>query len=82
MDIDALIGQIQLFAFGYAPSGWMQCQGQTMQITQNTALYSLIGTAYGGDGRTTFCLPNLTGCEPNPNSRYYIAIQGLYPSRS
>lgn len=82
MDIDALIGQIQLFAFGFAPRGWMQCQGQILQINQNQALFSLINTTYGGDGRTTFALPNLSGCEPNPNSRYYIAIQGLYPSRS
>lgn len=82
MDIDALIGQIQLFAFGFAPNGWMQCQGQTLQVGQNQALFSLIGATYGGDGRTTFCLPNLTGCEPNPNSRYYMAINGLYPTRS
>ncbi len=80
--MDAYIGQIQLFAFGFVPMGWAQCAGQTMQIMQNQALYSLIGITYGGDGKTTFCLPNLVGCEPNPNSSYYIAIQGLYPSRS
>lgn len=79
--MDAYIGQIQLFAFGFAPLGWSQCLGQTLQIMANQALYSLIGNKFGGDGRTTFCLPNLTGCEPNPNSCYYIATQGLYPPR-
>lgn len=79
--MDAYIGQIQLFAFGFAPYGWMQCSGQTLQILAYQPLYSLIGTKFGGDGKTTFMLPNLTGCEPNPNSCYYIATQGLYPSR-
>ncbi len=78
---EPILGQIQLFAFFFAPYGWMSCEGQTLNIQQNAALYSLIGTVYGGDGRTTFMLPNLNGASPLPNMKYYIAIQGLYPQR-
>jgi len=48
-------------AINFAPRGWMACQGQLMSISQNTALFSLLGTTYGGDGRTTFALPDLRG---------------------
>jgi microcystin-dependent protein len=56
---DPFIGQIGLFSFGYAPRGWAFCNGQLMAIAQNQALFSLLGTTYGGDGVTTFGLPNL-----------------------
>ncbi len=55
------ISQIEIFAFGFAPKGWSICAGQLMSITQNQALFSLLGTIYGGDGRTTFALPDLRG---------------------
>ena len=55
------VGQIQLFAGNFAPSGWAFCDGQLLPISQNTALFSLLGTQYGGDGRTTFSLPDLDG---------------------
>ena len=55
------IGQITLFAGNFAPRGWALCQGQLLQINQNPALFSLLGTFYGGDGRTTFGLPDLRG---------------------
>lgn len=58
---DFYLGQIMLFGGTYAPSGWALCQGQLMAISQNTALFSLLGTNYGGDGRSTFGLPNLQG---------------------
>lgn len=58
---DAYIGEIEIFAFGYAPRGWALCQGQLMAIQQNQALFSLLGTTFGGDGRTTFALPDLRG---------------------
>lgn len=61
---DAYIGTIALFAFDFAPRGWATCQGQILSISQNTALFSLLGTTYGGDGRTTFALPNLSGRTP------------------
>ena len=79
---EPFLGEIRPFSFGHAPRGWATCDGQLLPINQNQALFALLGTMYGGDGRTTFALPNLSGCEPNPNSRYYIAIQGLYPSSS
>ncbi|NNE26623.1 MAG: phage tail protein [Saprospiraceae bacterium] len=55
------IGQIQLFGFTFAPNGWTLCNGQLLQISQFSALFSLLGTIYGGDGRTTFGLPDLRG---------------------
>lgn len=61
---DAYLGDIKMFAGNFAPRGWMFCQGQTLNITQNTALYAVIGTTYGGNGQTTFCLPNLSGRVP------------------
>jgi microcystin-dependent protein len=61
---DPFIGEIRAFAFTYAPYGWATCDGQILNITQNTALYSLLGITYGGDGKTTFGLPNLSGRAP------------------
>lgn len=58
---DPYIGEIRLFGFNFAPRGWAQCNGQLLAISQNTALFSILGTTYGGDGRTTFGLPNLQG---------------------
>ncbi len=59
--MEPYIGQIQAFGFNFAPRGWALCQGQLMPIAQNTALFSLLGTTYGGDGRSTFGLPDLRG---------------------
>lgn len=58
------IGEIAMFAGNFAPRGWALCNGQILSIQQNTALFSLIGTIYGGDGRTTFALPDLRGRAP------------------
>jgi microcystin-dependent protein len=55
------LGEIEVFGFGFAPKGWMMCAGQTLSINQNTALFSLLGTTYGGNGTTTFMLPDLRG---------------------
>jgi microcystin-dependent protein len=55
------IGQIQLFGFNFPPRGWAFCEGQLLAISSNTALFSLLGTTFGGDGRTTFGLPDLRG---------------------
>ena len=55
------VAQITMFPFNFAPNGWAQCQGQLLPISQNTALFSLLGTNFGGDGRSTFGLPNLQG---------------------
>lgn len=57
--MDCYIGEIKMFAGNYAPSGWLICDGSTLPIQGNEALYTLLGTTYGGDGRTTFALPDL-----------------------
>src|SRR3546814_15976898 len=58
---EPFIGEIQLFGFNFAPRGWAYCNGALMAISQNTALFSLLGTQYGGDGKTTFGLPDFGG---------------------
>jgi microcystin-dependent protein len=58
---DPFLGEIETFGFGFAPRGWAFCDGQLLQISQNTALFSLLGTTFGGDGRTSFGLPDLRG---------------------
>jgi microcystin-dependent protein len=58
------VGEILLVPYNFAPHGWAFCQGQLMSISQNTALFSLLGTLYGGDGSTTFALPDLRGRSP------------------
>jgi len=62
--VDPYIGQIMMVGFNFAPRGWALCNGQLLSIAQNTALFSLLGTYYGGDGRTTFGLPDLRGRMP------------------
>lgn len=64
MTSDPYIGQIIMVGFTYAPPGWAMCDGQLLPIFQNTALFSLLGTTYGGDGRTTFAVPDLRGKFP------------------
>jgi len=59
--MDPFIGQIQTFGFNFAPRSWALCNGQLLAISSNTALFSLLGVTYGGDGRTTFALPDLRG---------------------
>ncbi|PZQ86235.1 MAG: phage tail protein [Flavobacterium johnsoniae] len=58
---EPFLGQIQTFGFNFPPRGWTFCDGQIMSIAQNTALFSLLGTTYGGNGQTTFALPDLRG---------------------
>lgn len=59
--MEPFLGQIQPFGFNFPPRGWAFCDGQLLAISSNTALFSLLGTMYGGDGRTTFALPDLRG---------------------
>lgn len=61
---DPFVAEIRMFAGNFAPKGWALCDGQLMPISQNTALFSLLGTFYGGDGKSTFALPNLQGATP------------------
>ena len=62
--MDPFIGEIMMAGFNFAPRGWALCNGQTLAISQNTALFSLLGTNYGGNGTTTFALPDLRGRTP------------------
>ena len=59
------LSEIKIMSFNFAPKGWALCDGQLLPINQNQALFSLLGTTYGGDGRTTFALPDLRGLTPN-----------------
>src|SRR5262252_1195098 len=58
------VAEIRIFTGNFAPTGWAQCNGQLLPISQNTALFSLLGTFYGGDGKSTFALPNMQGNAP------------------
>jgi microcystin-dependent protein len=78
--MDYFLAEIELFPYDYAPRGWLLCDGRQLQIQQNSALFSLIGINFGGDGRTYFNIPNLTGYAPVDNMGYYIAVNGIYPS--
>src|SRR4051794_8964363 len=61
---DPFVAEIRIFPFNFAPKGWAWCDGQLLPLSQNTALFSLLGTTYGGDGKSTFALPNLQGAAP------------------
>src|ERR1043165_5564897 len=62
--MDPFVAEIRIFPFNFAPTGWAWCDGQILPISQNTALFSLLGTTYGGDGKSTFALPDLQGRAP------------------
>jgi len=76
------VGEIKIFAGNFAPKGWAFCNGQLLALSQNTALFSLLGTFYGGDGKSNFALPNLQGSAPvhqgqgNGLSEYFLGQQG------
>ena len=61
---DPFVAEIRIFPFNFAPTGWALCNGQLLPISQNTALFSLLGTTYGGNGQSNFALPNLQGSAP------------------
>ena len=78
--MEPFLGQLALFPYGFAPNGWALCQGQLLSIRQNTALFSLLGTNFGGNGTTVFALPDLQGRAPNgqgqaPGMQDYILGQ-------
>ena len=79
--LEPYLSEITIFAGGYAPRGYAFCDGRRLPITENQALYALIGRTYGGDGRTYFSLPDLRALEPKLNgARYIIAVAGIFPS--
>ena len=61
---DPFVAEIRIFGFNFAPTGWALCNGQLLPINQNQALFSLLGTTFGGNGQTTFALPDLQGAAP------------------
>ncbi|HEX2927663.1 MAG TPA: phage tail protein [Ruminiclostridium sp.] len=78
-----ILGMIKLFPYGtIIPTGWTVCNGSILNTQTNAALFSLLGAQFGGNGSTTFGLPDLRGAEPDPNTFYCIATQGMYPERS
>jgi microcystin-dependent protein len=79
--MDPFLGSLQVFAFSFAPPGWAFCEGQLLPIGQNQALFSLLGTTYGGNGTTNFGLPDLRGNEPTKGCCWAIATQGVFPQR-
>jgi microcystin-dependent protein len=81
--MDYLMGDIVCFAFNFAPYGWLKCSGQTLNISDYSSLYTLLGTKFGGNGATTFCLPDLSNASKFYGAMsYYICTNGIYPSRS
>ncbi|MBW8875467.1 MAG: phage tail protein [Acidobacteria bacterium] len=62
--MDPFVAEIRIFPFNFAPKGWAFCDGQILPLSQNTALFSLLGTTYGGDGKSNFALPNMQGNVP------------------
>jgi microcystin-dependent protein len=77
---EPFLGEIKLVGFDFAPPGWALCDGRLLRISQNTALFSLIEFTHGGDGRSTFALPDLRD-QPVPGVNSIIAMQGIFPSR-
>ena len=79
MDPFYFVGQVVLLPFSFAPKGFADCDGRLLPIIRYVALYSLIGTTFGGDGLTTFALPDYRGMAP-AGSKYRIALEGVFPT--
>jgi microcystin-dependent protein len=75
---DQFVAEIRIYPFNFPPTGWAFCNGQLLPISQNTALFSLLGTTYGGDGKSTFALPDLQGAAPMQpdDDQYYLGQTG------
>lgn len=75
---DPFVAEIRIFPFNFPPTGWAFCNGQLMPISQNTALFSLLGTTYGGDGKSTFALPDMQGNAPmQPGQGQGLSLRDL-----
>jgi microcystin-dependent protein len=82
--MEGTIGEIRLFAGTYVPQNWLECQGQLLPISQNIALFSLLGSLYGGDGKSSFGLPRLEGPKTDSGAalKYIICLRGYFPQRN
>lgn len=75
---DPFVAEIRIFPFNFAPKGWAWCDGQLLPLSQNTALFSLLGTTYGGDGKSNFALPDLQGrCPMHPGQGPGLSLHDL-----
>ena len=75
---DQFLAEIRIFPFNFPPTGWAFCEGQLMPLSQNTALFSLLGTVYGGDGKSTFALPDMAGNAPmQPGQGQGLSLRDL-----
>ena len=75
---DQFVAEIRIFPFNFPPTGWAFCNGQLMPISQNTALFALLGTTYGGDGKSTFALPDMQGNAPmQPGQGQGLSLRDL-----
>jgi microcystin-dependent protein len=75
---DQFVAEMRIFPFNFPPTGWAFCDGQLMPISQNTALFSLLGTTYGGDGKSTFALPDMQGSAPmQPGQGQGLSLRDL-----
>jgi microcystin-dependent protein len=75
---DQFVAEIRIFPFNFAPTGWAFCNGQLLPLSQNTALFSLLGTTYGGDGKSTFALPDMQGNAPmQPGQGQGLSLRDL-----
>ena len=81
--MEPFVGEVSLLPYEFAPEEWMRCEGQLMPIAQHTALFSLIGNRFGGDGRTSFALPKMKPLPTEGGDKlgYFISIKGIYPRR-
>ncbi len=81
---DPFVGEIRLFPYSFAPRNWAACDGALLPINRWQVLFALLGTAFGGDGQTTFGLPDLRKSVPSSMAQggYFIATQGAFPARS
>ena len=81
---DGYVGEVRAFAFDFQPAGWLPCDGRLLPIMENQKLFSLLGTVYGGNGETTFALPELPPMRTSDQQNglgWCIATDGAYPTR-
>jgi microcystin-dependent protein len=76
---EPFLSEIRIFSFNFAPKGWALCNGQLLPINQNQALFSLLGTTYGGNGQTNFALPNLQGKAPSGAASFWARQAVKWP---
>lgn len=79
--MDSYLGEIRAFPYSFIPEYWIFCDGRVLMISEFAALYSLLGTRFGGNGYTTFAVPDLQGAEGESGMHYAISAMGYYPPR-